>query len=99
MINKIQTLDDVKAFAKQLIAEGLNFHPDDDFNDYVNLKNNLPLYSNEEASIRNELMNKCFDVCELEGIDIYDMMLEVTLIETGMDAYITLPSMPNPVIN
>ena len=99
MINKIQTLDDVKAFAKQLIAEGLNFHPDDDFNDYVNLENNLPLYSNEEASIRNELMNKCFEVCELEGIDIYDLMLEVTLTETGMDALIPLPSMPYPVIN
>jgi len=99
MTNKIQKLDDVKAFAKQLIAEGLNFHPDDDFNDYVNIENKIPIYSNEEASKRNELMDKCFEVCELEGIDIYELMLEVTLTETGMDALIPLPSMPYPAIN
>ena len=39
-------------------------------------------------------MNKCFDVCEKDGIDIYDTMLEVTLIETGMDKFIPLPSQP-----
>ena len=38
MIAKIQTVKDVKTFAKQLIAEGVSIHPDDDFNDYVNFK-------------------------------------------------------------
>lgn len=94
MITKIQTTEDVKAFAKQLIAEGVSFHPDDDFNDYVNFEENTPCYSKKEADLRNELMNNCFEVCEKEGIDIYDMMLEVTLIETGLDGFIPLPSQP-----
>ena len=94
MITKIQTSEDVKAFAKQLISEGLSFHPDDDFNDYVNLKEEKPCYSKQEADFRNELMSECFEFCEKEGVDIYDLMLEVTLIETGMDKFIPLPSQP-----
>lgn len=99
MITKIETTDDVKAFAKQLITEGVNFHPDDDFNDYINLKENKSSYTKEEADLRNELMSNCFEVCEKEGVDIYDVMLEVTLIETGMDKLIPLPSQPYPQNN
>lgn len=94
MITKIETTDDVKAFAKQLIAEGVSFHPDDDFNDYVNFKEKKPCYTNEEADLRNTLMNNCFEVCEKEGVDIYAVMLEVSLIETGMNKFIPLPSQP-----
>lgn len=92
MITKIETTGDVKAFAKQLIAEGVSFHPDDDFNDYVNFKENKPCYSKAEAEVRNNLMNNCFEVCEKEGVDIYNLMLEVSLKETGMDKFIPLPS-------
>ena len=99
MITKIQTTEDVKAFAKQLIAEGVSFHPDDDFNDYVNFRENKQCYTKEEADLRNELMNDCFMVCENEGIDIYSLMLEVTLVETGMDNFIPLPSQPYSIYN
>jgi len=92
MITQISTIDDVKSFAKQLIAEGVSFHPDDDFNDYVNIKEHIPFYTKEEAALRNKLMNNCFGICEKEGEDIYNLMLEVTLIETGMDKFIPLPS-------
>jgi hypothetical protein len=44
-------------------------------------------------------MNKCFEVCEKEGADIYEVMLEVSLIETGMDKFIPLPSQPLPENN
>jgi hypothetical protein len=92
MIEKIETLEDVAAFAKQIIDEGVSFHPDDDFNDYVNFKTNEPCYSETQAEKRNKLMNDCFDLCEKEGADIYEIMLEVTLIETGLDKVIPLPS-------
>lgn len=94
MIKQIKTSQDVKAFAKQLIEEGVSFHPDDDFNDYVYFKENKPCYTTEEAEKRNQLMEKCFAVCEKEGMDIYNIMLEVSLIETGMDKFIPLPSQP-----
>jgi len=92
MITQIKTTDDAKAFAKQLITEGVSFHPDDDFNDYINFKGNKPCYSEQDADLRNALMSKCFIVCEKEGVEIYDLMLEVTLVETGMDKFIPLPS-------
>jgi hypothetical protein len=72
----------------------VNFHPDDDFNDYINLETEKPTYTKDEADFRNELMNQCFAVCEKNGFDIYDTMIEVALKETGMDKFIPLPSTP-----
>ncbi len=95
MIDKIEKIDDIKLFAKQIINEGVSFHPDDDFNDYVNLKSNAAIYTKEEAEKRNELMNRCFVLCDKEGFDIYGIMLSVTLIETGLDKLIPLPEQTN----
>jgi hypothetical protein len=92
MIAAIQTIVDVKNFAKQIIEEGVSFHPDDDFNDYVSLKTNKTCYTTEEAEIRNNLMNECFNVCDKVGLDIYEVMLETTLKETGLNKFIPLPS-------
>ena len=64
MITKIITIQDVKDFAKQLTAEGVSFHPDDDFKEYINFSSNEPIYSIEDAEFRNNLMNDCFEVCE-----------------------------------
>ena len=95
MITQITSKKDVVTFAKNLIAEGVSFHPDDDFGDIVNNKTNKPTYTKSEASKRNNLMNQSFDVCEKEGVDIYDFMLETTLKETGLDRFIPLPSSLN----
>lgn len=92
MITQIRTSQDVAVFATQIIREGVSFHPDDDFNSYVQLKTNKRFYSEKEAELRNRLMSSCFEVCEKEGTDIYSIMLEVTLTETGMDKLIPLPS-------
>lgn len=92
MITQIQTSEDVKSFAKEIIADGVSFHPDDDFKDYVYFRENKRCYTDDEAGLRNDLMDQCFNVCEKEGVDIYGLMLEVTLKETGMDKYIPLPS-------
>ncbi len=61
MITKINSIEDIKLFSKQIIDESVSFHPDDDFNDYVNLKTNEPSYTKEQAEVRNNLMNECFD--------------------------------------
>lgn len=92
MLTKIETIEDVKLFAKQIINEGVSFHPDDDFNDYVNFKTNKPSYTPDEAELRNNLMNECIEKCNQAGVDIYEIMLEETLTETGLDKFIPLPS-------
>jgi hypothetical protein len=92
MLTEIKNLPDVAAFARQIIKEDVSFHPDDDFNDYVVIKTGKPFYTPEQAAVRNKLMTQCFEVCEKEGTSIYDIMLEVTLKETGLDKFIPLPS-------
>ena len=92
MLKEIKNLNDIEAFAKELINESVNFHPDEDFNNYVNLESKLPTYTKEEAKLRNNLLNQCFEVCEKEGVDIYDYTMEITLKETGLDKFIPLPS-------
>lgn len=92
MITQIQTSDDVKIFAKEIIADGVSFHSDDDFKDYVYFRENKRCYTDEEAGLKYDLMDLCFNVCDKEGVDIYYLMLKVTLKETGMDKYFPLPS-------
>ncbi|MBB6128628.1 hypothetical protein [Mucilaginibacter lappiensis] len=92
MISEIKNIKDVECFMKQLVAEGTNAHPDEDFNNYVNMESGEPAYTLEEAALRNSLMEQSFDVCDLCGVDVYSVMQEIFLIETGLDKYIPLPS-------
>lgn len=92
MLSQIKSVADVEQFAKLLVEEGSNFHPDDDFTEYVNYKTDEPTYTPEEAELRNSLMEQCFEVCEKEEQDIYAVMHRVFLGETGWDKYIPLPA-------
>ena len=92
MIQKIRTLSDVETYAKELIDEGTNFHPDDDFCDYVDIETGEPSFTKEGVDLRNDLMKECFKVCSQNQINIYNFMTEIFLKETGMDELIPLPS-------
>ncbi|WP_158993954.1 hypothetical protein [Mucilaginibacter sp. L196] len=92
MITEISTIPDVEDFMRQLVQEGTNAHPDEDFNNYVHMETGIPAYTHEEAAERNRLMGKCITVCEAAGQDVYSVMQEIFLIETGLDKYIPLPS-------
>lgn len=71
----ITTLDDVKDFAIYLIVkESVMFHPDENFNVYININNNEQSFTKEQADKRNDLMEQCFSVCEKENVDIYSFM-------------------------
>lgn len=75
MITEIKTLQDVQTFAQHLTKkERLSFHPDDDFFDYINIKTRERFYTDEEAKLRNKLMDDCFNVCKQENAEIYDIM-------------------------
>ena len=78
MITQINTINDVKEFATHLVQiEKLSFHPEDDFNDYVNIKTREAFYTKEEAQKRNYLMNKCFHICEKLNVEIYEILLPI----------------------
>ena len=77
MIIKIQTVNDVKVFATHLVqVEKLSFHPDDDFKDYISC-DKKPIYSEQEAELRNKLMNDCFKVCNDNSVEIYEILLPI----------------------
>ncbi len=90
MLNQIKSVADVEYFARLLVEEGANFHPDNDFLEFVNFETGEPTYTSEEAELRNMLMERAFEVCEKEEKDIYSVMQRIMMIETGMDQFITL---------
>jgi hypothetical protein len=92
MVKEINNLDDVRLFAEGLVQEGTNFHPDDNFHAYVNIKTGLNTYTKSEATLRNQLMQKSFKICRENEIDIYDFMTELVLMKSGLNKFIPLPS-------
>jgi len=95
MIIDIVKIEDVSEFFSDLFKEGVNAHPDDDFNDYINYETKEATYNSEEAALRNTLMNKSFEICENANVDIYDLMMELHLKESGLNRFIPLPSHSN----
>jgi len=77
MIERIKTVEDVQAFAEHLFnTERLNFHPDCDFREYVNMGSSERTYSEQDAEKRNRMMAECFRVCKKNKTDIYEVMGE-----------------------
>jgi len=77
MIQEIKTVEDVKTFFNDLLAESLNFHPDDQFEDYINYRTKEPTYTDEEAALRNRLLEQAFDICDMDNVDIYGLCIEI----------------------
>jgi hypothetical protein len=87
MIQSINTVDDVKAFFNNLFEESLNFHPDEDFANYINGETKAATYTAAEADLRNDLMDRAFEVCDSAGVSIYDLAQELSLKYTGLDKF------------
>ena len=73
----INSVEDVKTFFHHLVHDcKVNFHPDDNFADYISIEAKTPSFTNDEVSIYNRLMDECFDVCKTAGVDIYTIGLK-----------------------
>ena len=58
----IATAEDVQAFFRHIVYDlNINFHPDDDFADYVDLKTGKRTMDDETAALYNRLMEEAFD--------------------------------------
>lgn len=92
----IKTVEDVVAFFEILRGEGLNFHPDDNFADYIRFGSKMgafdgngnyiqtqgtPFYTPAQARIRESMLNSCFEVCSKAGEDIYTLAEDVFMSE------------------
>ena len=73
----ILSVDDVKMFFNHLIDERkVNFHPDEDFANYICIADKTPTFTKEEVDIYNRLMDESFDVCDKANVDIYEIGIE-----------------------
>ena len=72
--SQINTIDQVKEFFDYLTkVRRVNFNPDDDFADYIDLGTHEPTFDTEEVAILNILMEQSFEVCEANQTDIYEL--------------------------
>lgn len=81
---KIKTVADVERFFDWLhVHEGLAFHPDESFDQYVMATDqsrsnggNERVYTDDECEHLDNLMRDCFAVCIAADADIYDIGLK-----------------------
>ena len=73
----INNVDDVIKFFRYIVDErNVNFNPDDMFEDYIPA-DGTNAFTPEECEIYNHLTKECFDICEKEEADIYEIAFEL----------------------
>jgi hypothetical protein len=74
--HEINTLAEVKAFVNYIIREeGIAFHPDIPFEIYASDHTGQPLYNEEEAFMRNQLLLECLELSEELDLDTRALMI------------------------
>jgi hypothetical protein len=67
----MNTIENVRSFFRELTDKhSLNFHPDTPFEDF-------DILTKTEAKAFNKKMDKSFEICERENVDIYKIGLEI----------------------
>ena len=70
----INNIKDVENFLQSLYDEyDLVFHPDDPFEEYID-RNGEPVFTEGESHYLDSLMERCFEACEQNGTNIYEVM-------------------------
>lgn len=73
----IKSVNDVESFFHHIVYERkVNFHPDNMFEDYISCESGIHTFAHEECALYNRLMDEYFNVCESNGIDIYEIGLK-----------------------
>ena len=87
-LTAINSLEDVKEFVRILIEdEDIAFHPDTPFEDYINLNTNQPTYSEEDAVLRNNLLEQAFELGNNLGVNTHEVMCDegLSLVESTIN--------------
>lgn len=79
---KIDSIEAMKGFFRDIIVEqNVALMPDDDFADYVKTGTDEPSFTQEEADHLNQVMTDCFQYCEENDFDIYEIAGEIQVEE------------------
>lgn len=72
--DRIKNVGDVRNFAEYLCqVRKIQPEPDMPFEDYFNPQTGLPAFSSDECEYFNSLMEEAFELCDMQGIDIYEI--------------------------
>lgn len=73
----ITNVEEVRDFFHHIVYDlDINFHPDDDFKNYVNYETGERCLDDEQAELYNRLMNESFDACNDEDM-VYEIGCEL----------------------
>lgn len=73
-VDHISTVEDVEMFFDHIVKERkINFHPDNNFEDYVCIETHEPSFTPDECKLYNRLMEDCFCICDQTNVDIYEI--------------------------
>mgnify|MGYP007069914219 FL=1 len=71
----ITTAEEVRDFFSHIVNDlGINFHPDDDFKNYVSYTTGERTMDDAQAELYNRLMDEAFEVC---GEEVYEIGSEL----------------------
>lgn len=69
----IKTPGDVSTFYGWILDyKGVFMHPDDSYYDCINFETKERTFTDAEAKTLDNIVEKCFDVCEGKGVDVYE---------------------------
>lgn len=90
MKSKINDLNDVKSFIRDLVEMEINFHPDTDFADYIS-DDASSMMTAEKAHLFNRLLKQSILTCKKEKVDPYSFMLDCYLECSDLNLVIPSP--------
>ena len=76
-------MQDVESFIEEVAQEIDDFHPLNDFANYLYPSTDMRRYTEEEAEVRNRRLEMCFDVCAKHKPDFFTYLMQ--LFEQVMD--------------
>jgi hypothetical protein len=59
---------DVEEWFRRLVERGINFHPEETFEEMVNLKTGARTFSRKDARRLDELMDRANEICEPSAV-------------------------------
>ncbi len=95
MIRQINTTQDVITFIEEVAREIADFNPFKGFSNYLIPDTSQCRYTAEEATLRDKLMEQCFDVCKGQSQNF--ICLAIVVFQEARD-YPTVVQLPQPGI-
>jgi len=67
MLQQVNNVQDVITFIEEIAGEIADFNPFEQFASYKNPQNSQSIYTEQEAAQRDQLMERCFEICKRQS--------------------------------